>query len=492
MKQLSLRNIIAAIAALFINLLPSAAQTNDSQRYPIWICGTQVTTNNMEHITGPGISGIVSFDAERSVLRLQKATLTAVNIPALKSKVQGLTIELAGPNFVDHKLDGSMRPASAVLLEGKTVIAGSDLSVTTASAKCAAMEIAPETTVMLKECNLDLQGYYGVLGDTLDCTSVLIVDASNLSINKEAYNVDDPELVLGNSISGLSELALKNCAVVEPSGVWFFAHEGYAAYADGNAVCGRLIVSATELYGIRVAGVEVTSLNCEEITAPGIEGAVRFDFTEKTLEMRDATVRHHFLPAVEVYGHDIARSYRIRVHGMATLASVDSPALLASAALHVVGNGLLKTYSENAAAINIHRTHLDIKDSEVIAEGRMGIYGESVYVSVSTLAITNSDVRAKGASGSVAGLALMNMDGCSVFEPDGGYFEERGGFVANADGSMATGLVHIKRTTTDIEQKVDGVDKADIHRIDGVKVKASAVDMMKGVYIVDGKKQLKR
>lgn len=61
---------------MMITLLPAVALAVD---YDLWVGGVQVTSENANSITGPGITGTVSYDDENKKLTLKGATITGYN-----------------------------------------------------------------------------------------------------------------------------------------------------------------------------------------------------------------------------------------------------------------------------------------------------------------------------------------------------------------------------------------------------------------------------
>jgi len=87
-------------------LLPTAALADSVTEYDIWVGGVRVTSQNASGVTGPGITGKVSYDAASNTLTLSGASVTGTYTDSIRSAAiyagtgTALTVVLSGVNTV--------------------------------------------------------------------------------------------------------------------------------------------------------------------------------------------------------------------------------------------------------------------------------------------------------------------------------------------------------------------------------------------------------
>lgn len=77
--------------------------------YDLWVGGVQVTSLNKDNVTGPGISGTVSYDPDNKILTLDNADITGApdslwssgNVIGIYYETDSLTINLVGTNSLN-------------------------------------------------------------------------------------------------------------------------------------------------------------------------------------------------------------------------------------------------------------------------------------------------------------------------------------------------------------------------------------------------------
>ena len=159
------RRIISILLTVFmvVALMPTAAFAGTVTNYGIWVGATEVTSANMEGVTGAGITGTVTYDAATNTLTLNNANITKTNNYnfAISSEIivsKDLNINLVGSNTITvDALTNTTYGVNAIYSYAKVNMKGSDgssLSVST-----------PFETTEYKVC------IYGREGVTIeDCT----------------------------------------------------------------------------------------------------------------------------------------------------------------------------------------------------------------------------------------------------------------------------------------------------------------------------------
>jgi len=90
---------IATFAALFIAFFGLTQQTTAQTKYDFAIAGTWVTSENCNDLTAiSGVEGTVRYDANTKTLFLKNAKIDGKGANAIYSKLEGLTLRLAGKN----------------------------------------------------------------------------------------------------------------------------------------------------------------------------------------------------------------------------------------------------------------------------------------------------------------------------------------------------------------------------------------------------------
>ena len=242
-------------------------------------------------------------------------------------------------------------------------------------------------------------------------------------------------------------------------------------------------------YDLWIAGTQVTSDNSNDLSViEGVSGTVKYDPVNKVLTLQKATISCNIVNAIL---SDI-EGLTIKVIGKSNLSTTVNATLSFRKPLTIMGGGELNAKSETDCAIYADGTNLTIDNCTVNAEsGPNGIAGYSG--SSEKLTIKNATVTAIGtAYGSICDFAELNLIGCSIIEPTGATFDpSKHGVVLN--GEIVKSKVVIKKTSTAIETPTaDNKAKQGIYTIGGVKLNGEVKDLPKGIYIVNGKKVVKK
>ena len=123
-------------------------------------------------------------------------------------------------------------------------------------------------------------------------------------------------------------------------------------------------------------------------------------------------------------------------------------------------------------------------------KGRWGIAGEDN--SIGQLFINNATVTAEGKDGSICDYSDLNLNGCYIAQPAGATFDPDMHCIV-INGMLVNSKVVIKKISNGIEAPtIDTPTKQGIYTISGVKLNGEAKDLPKGIYIVNGKKVVKK
>ena len=418
MKQHLLKNTYAAIVALFIAMmaLPTTAQAQT--KYDLWICGTQVTSDNCGDLSGiDGVEGTVSYDPDNKTLTLEGATLNAKGqLSCIWSEIDGLTIKVGGTNELNAK------DAAAVVKAPTTLTGGGTLNVK--SEEYAAI-YAGETNLTIKDCIVNAKGRWGIAGENGSKEKLLI---SKATVTAEGGD---------GSICDFKEITLEDCAITQPAGAVVDNSQG-AVVLNGEIVKSEVKIVQTK-YRLWICNTQVTSDNCGDLSViDGVEGTVKYDPDSKTLTLEGAKLN--------VGSNCIDSSIdglTIKVSGTNELNAGDWAAVAIGAPATITGGGTFNAESEEYAAIYALETNLTIKDCIVNAKGKWGIAG---YDGSEKLLISNATVRVEGENGSICGLKEITLEDCAITQPAGATFDEsKHAIVLN--GEIVTSEVKIEPIT---------------------------------------------
>ena len=236
-----------------------------------------------------------------------------------------------------------------------------------------------------------------------------------------------------------------------------------------------MVITSVEEYGLNIAGVEVTSANCSDLTViPGVKGKVSYDPTTKTLTLEDASIEG-------IWSKD---ELTCVVKGKVSITSKnDWSAMEFDKNAIIKGNGQLTLKSKERAGIHLPASLL-IEGCTVYAEGNWGIAGES-------LTIRNASVTAKGTEGSICALANLKLEGCEITKPAGAVWNAEAKAVCDASGNVITDEVVISpKGGTAIDFVTPELQPAEgaIYDMNGVLRSEPLEELPTGVYIVGGHK----
>ena len=183
----------------------------------------------------------------------------------------------------------------------------------------------------------------------------------------------------------------------------------------GSYVCSG---GSTTVYDLRIAGVQVTSANCSDLSViDSVSGTVKYDPTTKVLTLDGATIQINTTNAI-VSNID---GLTIKVIGTNNLTTGGNATMVFYNPATITGGGTINAKSNNDCAIYAKQTNLTIDGCTVNAKGKYGIAGYNG--SSEMLTIKNSTVTAEGTAGSIDAFASLILDGCAITQPAGAVFD---------------------------------------------------------------------
>ena len=455
-------------------------------KYDLFICDTQVTSDNCGDLSGiDGVEGTVSYDPDSKTLTLEGAKLN-VRISCISSKIDGLTIKVSGTN----ELNAEILAAVAVSAPA-TITGGGTLNVK--SEEYVAICAYNETDLTIKDCIVNAKGKWGIAGQ-YGSEKLLI---SNATVRVEGEN---------GSICSLKEITLEDCAITQPAGA-VFDESMEAVVLNGKVVTSEVVIEPVTEYGLKICGTWVTSANCDDLTViDGVEGTVKYEPESKTLTLENATIKNTNKEDYSSIGlYNAIDGLAIRLIGNNTI-SVEYNSGIVNRdgnALTLTGNGKLtvKSLAETSRYSIFNEGTITVRNCTLEASGWVGGLTSGYWK------FDHCTVRVKGSGdsehedlGSINRLLQKpEFIGCAVIAPAGTYWKECEGIVGElyyslfgADDKVVTDWVTIADPTSIHTPIVDTNTKQGIYTLSGVKLNGEAKDLPKGIYIVNGKKVVKK
>ena len=455
-------------------------------KYDLWINDTQVTSDNCGDLSGiDGVEGTVKYDPDSKTLTLEGAKLN-VRSSCIGSKIDGLTIKVSGTN----ELNAEILAAVAVSAPA-TITGGGTLNVK--SEEYATICAYNETDLTIKDCIVNAKGKWGIAGE-YGSEKLLI---SNATVRVEGEN---------GSICSLKEITLEDCAITQPAGA-VFDESKHAVVLNGEVVTSKVVIEPVTEYGLKICGTWVTSANCDDLTViDGVEGTVKYEPESKTLTLENATIKNTNKEDYSSIGlYNAIDGLAIRLIGNNTI-SVEYNSGIVNRdgnALTLTGNGKLtvKSLAETSRYSIFNEGTITVRNCTLEASGWVGGLTSGYWK------FDHCTVRVKGGGDSeYEDLGSINrllqkpeFIGCAVIAPAGTYWKECEGIVGElyyslfgADDKVVTDWVTIADPTSIHTPIVDTNTKQGIYTLSGVKLNGEVEDLPKGIYIVNGKKVVKK
>ena len=232
-------------------------------------------------------------------------------------------------------------------------------------------------------------------------------------------------------------------------------------------------VMAQEKYGLKVAGVDVTSDNYLDLTEiNGVSGKVYFDPNTRTLTLDNATIEANDCNAIL---NETCDYLLIELIGTNTINVTNSAGIYTRESTVILGDGGAKlSVKSDLCALLFGGCPLEINNCWLEAEGKWGIsasYNEAEEV----LTIRNSHVEATGSTGSICDIAGLKLEGCYIDIPSKAAYDADTKSVA-MNGEAVTSKVVIEPNSYGIyiaDKPVTTLNYKDLTSIYGVSGSAS-------------------
>ena len=446
-RQVSMRMFLTLVLIVMSSAFVMAQET-----YGIKIAGEYITGYNRYDLTEiNGVSGKVYFDPNTRTLTLDNATIEADGSNAiLNQDCDYLVIELIGTNTIN------VTNSAGIYLQKETSILGTSGSKLTITSNKGAV-LFENSPLEINNCWLEVEGKWGISAGNNVAEEVLKIRNSHV----EAKGTS-------GSICDISGLKLEGSYIYSPSNAAYDADTKSVA-VNGVTVKEKVVIEPG--YGFKIAGEDVTSLNCKDLSViDGVDGKISYDPETNTLTMEDVTINTTDLNGI---WNKKVKGLKINLVGNNTItSSVACISIIEPSTIS--GSGTLRLKSSGNCGLYLPSS-LTVEGVKLYAEGKWGIAGQLSQKSGNVLTIRNAYVEATGSKGSIIDVEDLLLDGCSITQPNGAEFDAQSHSVLLND-EVVTDKVVIEPDNYGIQ--IAGVDVTkknckDLSVIDGVDGKIS-------------------
>ena len=437
---------------MLVIMMMSSAFAMAQGKYGFKVAGVDVTNDNYLDLTEiNGVSGKVYFDPNTRTLTLDNATIEAYDYNAILNETcDYLTIELIGTNTI------YVTGAAGIYLKEETTIwsnSGGKLSVK--SDGCALL--FGGCPLEISNCWLEAEGAWGISARNNVAEEVLTIRNSHVEAKGST-----------GSICDIANLVLEGCSITQPDGAWF-STQNNAVVLNGEMVTDKVVIVPS--YGIKIAGVDVTALNYEDLSViDGVDGKISYNPETNTLTMEDVTINGADINGI--LNKDV-KGLKINLVGNNTITTTNA-CISIFEPYTISGSGTLRLKSSDNCGIFLPSS-LTVEGVTIYAEGKWGIAGQVFQKSGNVLTICNAYVEVTGSKGSVGDLENLILDGCSITQPSGAEFDAQSHSVL-LNGELVTDKVVIEPDSYGFKiagVKVTSLNCKDFSVIDGVDGKIS-------------------
>ena len=437
--------------------------------YGIKIAGVDVTSLNSKDLSViDGVDGKMSYNSVTKTLTMEDVTIniTGENVGIWNKEVKGLKINLVGNNTITANQAG-------ITIGQPSTISGSGTLRLKSSDNCG---IYLPSSLSVEGIKLYAEGKWGIAGQVFQ-KSGNVLTICNAYVEVTGRN---------GSVGDLENLILDGCSITQPNGAEFDA-QYHSVLLNGELVTDKVVIEP-DSYGFKIAGVDVTALNCKDLSViDGVDGKISYDAETNTLTMEDVTINATDINGIVNY---YVKGLKIKLFGN-NIITTNRACITIFETSTISGSGTLSLKSSGDCGLYMH-TSLSVEGVKLYAEGKYGVAGNDGK-SGEILTLRNAYVEATGSDGSICDLQNLIFDGCSITQPTGAAFDANVHAVA-LNGKVVTDKVVIEPVangisdiTTDVPAHAKG-----IYSVTGVKQTQQWNELPAGIYIVDGVKRVKK
>ena len=250
-----------------------------------------------------------------------------------------------------------------------------------------------------------------------------------------------------------------------------------------------MLVGATQTmaqtnYGLKIAGVDVTSENCNDLSViPGVSGTVKYVPETKTLYLENATIS-----VTDETANGIVKdsTLTIVVTGENTITSNATALKLGDNKTYIKGSGTLNVQSLKGNGVESRKAYLEINQCTMDVKGaEYGFYGDTYLPP--TIWVRNAKLTAFSKYPSYF-LINLTIEGCAITAPEDAAFDPSWHCVMVKNNQPAASKTIVIEPTTNYDIYIAGVKITpencdDLSVIPGVSGNAKYDPAAKTIYL---------
>lgn len=393
----------------------------------IWVGGNTIDSNNASSVGGTWLKkGKVSYDFETKILTLENVEIeTTLNNVGIRSEVSGLTINVIGNCSIKSY-------ATAVSAFAPMTITGA--GVLKLEGSSAGIMMQTGSSVTISDVDVRVKGAWGITSrQGLD--GYLKVEGTKTYLSAEGTS---------GSIADIGGLGLDGCKITVPESAVFDSFSGSVVVGEDVV---NTLVEIKSVYDLSIGGDKVSADNAASITGPWLKGgSVSYEVASNSLVLTNTEIVSSSAGIVSSI-----ENLKIRVNGKCSINSSGS-AIQSAGSLNILGAGDLNLTSASGSGVALteNTSRLTVRGGKVNASGVYGVSGVADGLTYLTVTGSETEVTARGSSGSVVNIDALDLDGLVISTPEGAKFDAANRGIVK-DGEIVTSKVVIgKKTTYDL------------------------------------------
>ena len=403
MKQRLLSLVLLAL----LPLLAVQAQITD---YDLYICGTQVTSQNASNILG---DGAFSYNASTNVLTVQK-DVSVENKNIIDNSIDGLTLNIARDVAFDsygNQLMVYNRENCSMTVKGD-----GKLTMTNAEGMAGCFYIQGDATLTIDNMEIEAQGQNIFWGNK---SSEKLVLKNSYIHAKCAGGGFGAIFELGGGIT------FEDCHISIPEDGYVDMTRFMGIVNQDGSIAREVLIEtgeAIKTYDLTVLGERVTSLNADDILG---DGSFSYDPENKVLTISGDGSYNGTCVYSNIEGITINVTQDVTLQASLTGLHIEEDATL-------TGAGKLTIKSESDCCIYAVGATITIDNMTIEVDGKWGIAG---YPANEYLIVKGSNIHATSTDGAVCDFNSITIEDCEIIQPVGGAIDN--GKIVDSEGNVA-------------------------------------------------------
>ena len=457
--------------------------------YDLWICGVQVTSLNCNKLSSlPGVKqGDIYYNQWSNSIEMQNCRIESPEgIPAIRSSIDSLYINVTSSDcYITAKGAPDLK-----FEKGGGVLHTNANACLLLSASDDQPAILATDSLVFDNANVIASGKYGVSGSG---NGVFVkIDGGMLKLYGKESATDN--------LSGCTQ---SDIMVKAPEGAEY--DSGLRGFAVGGKLVSDTLYIDLKRYNVLIGSYRVNETNYKDLSMlPCVDGKVYYDPATGTLTLDNARVSDGIYVYTEnqnvvVKGKCVIEvpesmdmGFGLMFEGMdeANISGVDGAELkitsLGGEYSESYSFGIVVNAGKSGTKLTITNCDMDIYSFYPICDTS----GET-----SKLCINNSNVKLNTQNYPISSIGSLELSGCKVTSPENLTYVEDRGFCIKGEQDFYLGNVVIERDNAvgigSIKTEIPAARQG-VYTIDGVKFDTPEENLPAGLYIINGKKVLKK